>query len=371
MRIGVPREVKNHEYRVALTPAGAHHLTESGHEVLIETDAGAGSQIPDEDFVAAGARIVGTADEAWGAVEMVLKVKEPVAAEYHRLRDDLVLFTYLHLAADRPLTERLVQAGTTAIAYETVQLPDRSLPLLAPMSEIAGRLAPQVGAYHLMRNEGGRGVLLGGVPGVVNGKVVVLGGGVAGAHAATIAVGMRAEVTVLDLSLPVLRRLDIQFHGAVQTMASNAFNIAEVVREADLVIGSVLIPGAKAPKLVSNELVSQMKPGSVLVDIAVDQGGCFADSRPTTHDDPTFKVHESVFYCVANMPGAVPRTSTFALTNATLPYVSAVANHGWQGAIAVDHAIAAGLTTHAGAITNLAVAKAHGFEAVDPYSLVG
>jgi alanine dehydrogenase len=371
MRIGVPREVKNHEYRVALTPAGAHHLTESGHHVVIETGAGAGSLIPDDDFVAAGAQILGTADEVWGTADMVLKVKEPVSSEYHRLRKDLVLFTYLHLAADRPLTERLVEAGTTAIAYETVQLPDRSLPLLAPMSEIAGRLAPQVGAYHLMRNEGGRGVLLGGVPGVVNGKVVVLGGGVAGAHAATIAVGMRAEVTVLDLSLAVLRRLDLQFHGAVQTVASNAFNIAEAVREADLVIGSVLIPGAKAPKLVSNELVSQMKPGSVLVDIAVDQGGCFADSRPTTHDDPTFMVHESVFYCVANMPGAVPRTSTFALTNATLPYVSAVANHGWQGAISVDHAIAAGLTTHDGEITNLAVAKAHGFEPVDPYSLVG
>ena len=370
MRIGVPREVKNHEYRVALTPAGAHQLAEAGHEVMIETGAGSGSLIPDEDFVAAGARILDTADEVWGSADMVLKVKEPVAAEYHRLREDLVLFTYLHLAADRPLTDRLLAAGTTAIAYETVQLPDRSLPLLAPMSEIAGRLAPQVGAYHLMRNEGGRGVLLGGVPGVVNGKVTVLGGGVAGAHAASIALGMRAEVTVLDLSLPALRRLDDQFHGAVKTIASNAFNIAEAVRQSDLVIGSVLIPGAKAPKLVSNELVSDMKPGSVLVDIAVDQGGCFADSRPTTHDDPTFTVHQSVFYCVANMPGAVPRTSTFALTNATLPYVSAVAGLSWQRAISVDHAIAAGLTTHHGAITNLAVAKALGLEAVDPYSLV-
>jgi len=371
MRVGVPREVKNHEYRVALTPAGALELTKSGHDVVIEAGAGAGSLIPDEDFVAAGARILDTADQVWDFAELVLKVKEPVEAEYHRLREDLVLFTYLHLAADRQLTDRLLEAGTTSIAYETVQLPDRSLPLLAPMSEIAGRLAPQVGAYHLMRNQGGRGVLLGGVPGVVNGKVVVLGGGVAGAHAATIAVGMRADVTVLDMSLPVLRRLDLQFHGEVHTVASNSFTIAEAVREADLVIGSVLVPGAKAPKLVSNDLVSQMKPGSVLVDIAVDQGGCFADSRPTTHDDPTFKVHESVFYCVANMPGAVPRTSTFALTNATMPYVSAVADLGWQQAISLDHALAAGLTTHRGAITNLPVARAHGVDAVDPYSLLG
>jgi len=371
MRVGVPREVKNHEYRVALTPAGAHALTSAGHDVVIEAGAGAGSFIPDQDFIAAGARILDTADEVWDVAELVLKVKEPVASEYHRLRRDLVLFTYLHLAADRTLTDRLIDAGTTALAYETVQLPDRSLPLLAPMSEIAGRLAPQVGAYHLMRNEGGRGVLLGGVPGVTNGKVVILGGGVAGAHAATIAVGMRADVTILDLSLPTLRRLDAQFHGAVRTIASNAFTIAEEVTHADLVIGSVLVPGAKAPKLVSNELVSQMKPGSVLVDIAVDQGGCFADSRPTTHDEPTFQVHDSLFYCVANMPGAVPRTSTFALTNATLPYVSAVANLGWQQAISLDHALAAGLTTHHGEITNLAVAKAHGVDAVDPYSLVG
>ncbi len=371
MRVGVPREVKNHEYRVALTPAGAFALTSAGHDVVIESGAGAGSFIPDEDFVAAGARVLETADAVWDFAELLLKVKEPVASEYHLLNKDLVLFTYLHLAADRPLTDRLLEAGTTAIAYETVQLPDRSLPLLAPMSEIAGRLAPQVGAYQLMRNEGGRGVLLGGVPGVTNGKVVILGGGVAGAHAAAIAVGIRADVTVLDLSLPVLRRLDLQFNGAVRTIASNAFTIAEEVTQADLVIGSVLVPGAKAPKLVSNELVSQMKPGSVLVDIAVDQGGCFADSRPTTHDDPTFRVHDSLFYCVANMPGAVPRSSTFALTNATLPYVSAVATLGWQQAISLDHALAAGLTTHHGEITNLAVAKAYGLQAVDPYSLVG
>src|SRR6478735_4897122 len=364
MRVGVPSEVKNHEYRVALTPAGAHHLVSAGHQVTIQAGAGAGSRIPDEEYAAAGATIIDSADEVWGTADLVIKVKEPIEPEYHRLRDGLTLFTYLHLAADRPLTDRLLEAGTTAIAYETVQLPDRSLPLLAPMSEIAGRLAPQVGAYHLMRNEGGRGVLLGGVPGVVNGKVVVLGGGVAGAHAATIALGMRAEVTVLDLSLPTLRRLDLQFHGAVHTRASNAFNIAEEVRSADLVIGSVLIPGAKAPKLVSNELVSQMKPGSVLVDIAVDQGGCFADSHPTTHDQPTFTVHQSLFYCVANMPGAVPRTSTYALTNATLPYVSAVADLGWQRAIRADHALGLGLNTHDGHVTYAGVAEAHGMTSV-------
>ena len=370
MRIGVPAEVKNREYRVALTPAGAHHLVGGGHEVLVQSGAGEGSRISDEEFTAAGATIVPGAADAWSA-ELVVKVKEPVEYEYGHLRADQLLFTYLHLAADRPLTERLLAAGTTSVAYETVQLPDRSLPLLAPMSEIAGRMAPLVGAYHLMRNEGGRGVLLGGVPGVTNGKVVVLGGGVAGMHAATIAVGMRAEVTVIDLSLPTLRRLDTQFHGGVRTIASNAFNIAEAVQEADLVIGSVLIPGAKAPKLVTNELVAQMREGSVLVDIAVDQGGCFADSHPTTHDNPTFAVHGSVFYCVANMPGAVPRSSTFALTNATLPYVTALAASGWQTALRADAALAAGLTTSAGVLANAAVGAAHGVDAVPPADLLG
>ncbi|AZI57623.1 alanine dehydrogenase [Nakamurella antarctica] len=365
MRIGVPREIKNHEYRVAMTPAGAHHLVQAGHEVMVQTQAGAGSQITDDDFRSAGATIVDTADEVWHSAELLVKVKEPIASEYHQLREDLVLFTYLHLAADRPLTDRLMEAGTTAIAYETVQLPDRSLPLLAPMSEIAGRLAPQVGAYHLMRNEGGRGVLLGGVPGVDNAKVVVLGGGVAGMHSAAIALGMRADVTILDVSLPALRRLDNQFGGQVKTLASNAFTIAEAVKAADLVIGSVLIPGAKAPKLVTNELVAQMQPGSVLVDIAVDQGGCFEDTRPTTHDDPTFAVHNSVFYCVANMPGAVPRSSTYALTNATLPYVTALANHGWSKALQADGALALGLTTHAGHLTNEPVAQAHGLPCSD------
>ena len=369
MRIGVPAEVKNREYRVALTPAGAHHLVAAGHQVLVQAGAGEGSRISDEEFTAAGATIASSAEDAWAA-DMVVKVKEPIESEYAQLRSDQLLFTYLHLAADRPLTDRLLAAGTTSVAYETVQLPDRSLPLLAPMSEIAGRMAPLVGGYHLMRNEGGRGVLLGGVPGVTNGKVVVLGGGVAGMHAATIAVGMRAEVTVIDLSLPTLRRLDTQFHGGVRTIASNAYNIAEAVRDADLVIGSVLIPGAKAPKLVTNELVAQMRDGSVLVDIAVDQGGCFADSRPTTHDDPTFTVHGSVFYCVANMPGAVPRSSTFALTNATLPYITALASNGWQAALRADDALAAGLTTSGGALANGPVGAAHGIATVTPASLI-
>ncbi|RIJ77735.1 alanine dehydrogenase [Nakamurella silvestris] len=371
MRIGVPTEIKNHEYRVAMTPAGVHHLVERGHDVLIQQGAGTGSRITDEDFAAAGAKIVGTAEQVWTEAELLVKVKEPVSAEYGYLREDLTLFTYLHLAADRPLTDRLLASGTTSLAYETVQLPDRSLPLLAPMSEIAGRLAPQVGAYHLMRNEGGRGVLLGGVPGVSNAKVVVLGGGVAGMHSATIAVGMGAEVTVIDLSLPALRRLDVQFGGRVRTLTSNAYNIAEAVLEADLVIGSVLIPGAAAPKLVQNDLVARMREGSVLVDIAVDQGGCFADSRPTTHDEPTFTVHGSVFYCVANMPGAVPRTSTFALTNTTLPYVTAVADKGWRAAVGADAALAGGLTTYAGTLTNAPVAQAHGLESITPLQAIG
>ncbi|NNG36131.1 alanine dehydrogenase [Nakamurella aerolata] len=372
MRIGVPTEVKNHEYRVALTPAGAHQLVAAGHQVLVQSGAGAGSRITDEEYTEAGAEVVyaadadQAADRVWGESELVVKVKEPIASEYHRLRPDLTLFTYLHLAADRPLTEALLAAGTTSIAYETVQLPDRTLPLLAPMSEIAGRLAPQVGAYHLMRNEGGRGVLLGGVPGVVGAKVVVLGGGVSGMHAAEIALGMRADVTVLDLSIPVLRRLDSHFSGQVKTLASTAYSIADQVRQADLAIGAVLVPGAKAPKLVSNALVAEMLPGSVLVDIAVDQGGCFEDSHPTTHDNPTFRVHESVFYCVANMPGAVPRTSTFALTNATLPYVSAVARSGWRAALSADPALALGLHTHAGTLTNEPVGQAHQLPSTPP-----
>ncbi|GIG39497.1 alanine dehydrogenase [Cellulomonas phragmiteti] len=360
MQVGIPRETKNREYRVALTPAGVQHLVAAGHEVLVETDAGAGSAIDDDDYRAAGAVVVPTAADAWSA-ELVCKVKEPVAGEYGYLRDDLTLFTYLHLAADRAATDALLAAGTTAIAYETVQLPDGSLPLLAPMSEVAGRLATQVGAYHLMRNEGGRGVLLGGVPGVDGAKVVVLGGGVVGTHAAQIAVGMRADVTVLDLSVPRLRELDELFGGRVRTLASSTWAIERELLDADLVIGAVLLPGARAPRLVSNELVARMRPGSVLVDVAVDQGGCFEATRATTHDDPTFLVHGSVMYCVANMPGAVPVTSTRALTNVTLPYLAALAGRGWRAAAAADPALAGGVTTHAGRLLNAGVGEAHGY----------
>ncbi|WP_448060489.1 alanine dehydrogenase [Cellulomonas hominis] len=363
MRVGIPAEIKNHEYRVALTPAGAYQLVRAGHEVLVQAGAGAGSAISDAAYVAAGARVLATAAEVWAQAELVCKVKEPVAAEYGYLRDDLLLFTYLHLAADRLGTDALLAGGTTSIAYETVQLADGSLPLLAPMSEVAGRLAAQVGAYHLMKNEGGTGRLLGGVPGVDAAKVVVIGGGVAGQHAAEIAHGMRADVTVLDLSVPRLRELDVAFRGGVRTLASSSYALEREVVDADLVIGAVLVPGARTPRLVTDAMVATMRPGSVLVDIAVDQGGCFESTRPTTHDDPTFAVHGSVFYCVANMPGAVPVTSTHALTNATLPYLSALADRGWRGAVAADPALARGLTTHAGALTSAAVAEAHGYAA--------
>ncbi|GLZ29929.1 alanine dehydrogenase [Lentzea sp. NBRC 105346] len=360
MRISVPREIKNHEYRVALTPAGAHELTSRGHDVFVETGAGLGSAITDEEYLAAGAKILATADDVWNEGDLVLKVKEPIAEEYPRLRKGQTLFTYLHLAADKPLTEALLASGTTAIAYETVQLPNRSLPLLAPMSEVAGRLAPQVGAFSLMKPSGGRGVLPGGVPGVAPARVVVIGGGVAGLNAATIAVGMGADVQILDTNVDRLRQIDAQFQGRLRTLASNSFAIEQAVREADLVIGAVLVPGAAAPKLVSNDLVSQMKPGSVLVDIAIDQGGCFEDSRPTTHAEPTYEVHNSVFYCVANMPGAVPRTSTYALTNVTLPYAVALADKGWEQALKDDRSLALGLNAHEGLLTNGPVAEATG-----------
>ncbi|WP_159501278.1 alanine dehydrogenase [Microbacterium sp. 18062] len=356
MRIGVPAEVKNHEYRVAVTPAGVHELVKHGHTVTVQTGAGAGSAIPDADFVAAGA-LLGDAAAAWEN-ELVLKVKEPVAAEYGYLRDDLTLFTYLHLAADEPLVDALLAAGTTAIAYETVQLPDRSLPLLAPMSEVAGRLAVLAGGYHLLGSQGGRGVLLAGVPGVRPAKVTVIGGGIAGTNAIAQAVGLGADVTVLDLSLPRLRAIDDLYSGRVRTVASSAYEIDHAVLEADLVIGAVLIPGAKAPKLVSHELVLRMKPGSVLVDIAIDQGGCFEDSRPTTHDAPTYRVGDAILYCVANMPGAAAGTSTPALTNATLPYALALADKGWERAVADDAALAKGLSTVAGRIAGPGVAAA-------------
>jgi alanine dehydrogenase len=364
VKVGVPKEVKNHEYRVAITPIGVHELVAHGHEVYIQQDAGVGSSIGDDEFVAAGARILPTADDVWGTADLVLKVKEPIEEEYHRMREGQTLFTYLHLAADKRLTEELLARKVTAIAYETVQLPSGGLPLLYPMSEVAGCLAPQVGAYSLLKAEGGRGVLLGGVGGVANAKVVVIGAGVAGQNAANIALGMGADVTLLDTDLDKLRMSFWRYNNRVHGLASSQLAIQQQVREADLVIGAVLIPGAKAPKLVSNQLVSEMKPGSVLVDIAVDQGGCFEDTRPTTHDDPTYQVHDSIFYCVANMPGAVPNTSTYALTNATMPYAVAVTNKGWQQACRDDRSLALGLNTHAGRLTNAAVGEAVGIEAV-------
>lgn len=360
MKIGVPREIKNHEYRVAITPAGVHELTRHDHEVFVERGAGLGSAIPDDDYTAAGAKILDSADEVWAEGDLVLKVKEPIAPEFHRMREGQVLFTYLHLAASRECTDALLSAGVTAIAYETVQLPDRSLPLLAPMSEVAGRLAPQVGAYHLMASNGGRGVLPGGVPGVAPAKVVVIGGGVSGLNAAQIAVGMGADVTILDVDVDRLRHIDAIYQGRVRTLVSNALAVEQQARAADLVIGAVLIPGAKAPKLISGELVAAMKTGSVLVDIAIDQGGCFADSRPTTHADPAYRVHGSTFYCVANMPGSVPNTSTYALTGVTLPYAVAIAERGWRGALRADAALARGLNTHAGEIVYDHVGEAHG-----------
>ncbi|TQJ87106.1 L-alanine dehydrogenase [Streptomyces sp. SLBN-31] len=371
VKVGIPREVKNNEFRVAITPSGVHELVRHGHQVVIEQGAGAGSSIPDEEYVAAGAQILGTADEVWAAADLLLKVKEPIAEEYHRLRKDQTLFTYLHLAASKECTDALIESGTTAIAYETVELPSRALPLLAPMSEVAGRLAPQVGAYHLMRSVGGRGVLPGGVPGTQPARAVVIGGGVSGWNATQIAVGMGFHVTLLDRDINKLREADKVFGTKVRAIMSNSLELEKAVLDADLVIGAVLIPGAKAPKLVTNELVARMKPGSVLVDIAIDQGGCFEDSHPTTHAEPTFQVHDSVFYCVANMPGAVPNTSTYALTNATLPYIVELANRGWVEALRRDPALAKGLNTHDGKVVYREVAEAHGLEHVELESLLG
>jgi alanine dehydrogenase len=370
MHIGIPTETKNNEFRVAITPSGVAELTRRGHEVLIQTGAGDGSALTDSDFKAAGAELVATADDVWADADVVLKVKEPTPIEYSRMRRGQTLFTYLHLAASRSCTEALLASGTTSIAYETVQTADGALPLLAPMSEVAGRLSAQVGAYHLMRTHGGRGVLMGGVPGVEPANVVVIGGGTAGYHAARIAAGMGAAVTILDVNLNTLRELDTVLGGRVQTRYSTALEIEEAVKKADLVIGAVLVPGAKAPTLVPNSLVARMKPGAVLVDIAIDQGGCFEDSRPTTHDDPTFAVHDTVFYCVANMPGAVPRTSTYALTNATMPYVLKLADKGWQAACNADAALAKGLSTHEGALLSEQVAVDLDMPFTDPATVL-
>ena len=371
MRVGIPTEIKNNEYRVAITPAGVAELIRRGHEVLIQAGAGDGSAISDADFKAAGAQLINTADEVWAEADLLLKVKEPIEAEYvaacARARRSSPTCTSRRR---KPCTDALLASGTTSIAYETVQTADGALPLLAPMSEVAGRLSAQVGAYHLMRTQGGRGVLMGGVPGVAPAKVVVIGGGMAGDNAAAVARGMGAHVTVFDLNVNTLRKIDAEYGGAIETRYSSTLDLEDAVKQADLVIGAVLVPGAKAPKLVTNSTVAHMKSGAVLVDIAIDQGGCFEDSRPTTHDDPTFAVHDTVFYCVANMPGAVPRTSTYALTNATMPYVLKLADKGWQAACQADPALAKGLSTHDGALLSEQVAADLDLPFTDPASVL-
>jgi alanine dehydrogenase len=370
MRVGIPTETKNNEFRVAITPAGVAELTRRGHEVLIQSGAGEGSAISDAEFKAAGAQLTGTAEQVWADTDLLLKVKEPIPAEYGLLRRGQVLFTYLHLAASRACTDALLASGATSIAYETVQTADGALPLLAPMSEVAGRLSAQVGAYHLMRTLGGRGVLMGGVPGVKPADVVVVGAGTAGYNAARVAGGMGASVMVFDVNIAKLRLLDAEFGGHMGTRYSSAYELEGAVRRADLVIGAVLVPGAKAPKLIPNSLVAQMKSGAVLVDISIDQGGCFEDSRPTTHDQPTFTVHDTLFYCVANMPSAVPKTSTVALTNATMPYAVKLAEHGWQAACRSDPVLAKGLSTHNGALLCERVATDLGLPYTDRASVL-
>jgi alanine dehydrogenase len=356
--IGIPKEIKNNEFRVSATASGVHAYIAAGHQVLVEKNAGVGSGISDADYIQVGAKIIDAADELWQKAELIQKVKEPIEIEYKRMRKGQILYTYLHLAANKACTQAIMDSGITAIAYETVEV-DGQLPLLAPMSEVAGRMSIQVGAAALEASKGGAGVLLGGVPGVRPGKVVVIGGGVVGVAAATIAHGMRADVTVMDLDLKRLGQIDQIFAGNVKTLASSSYEIEKEVIGADLVIGAVLVHGAKAPKLVSNALVKKMKPGAVLVDVAIDQGGCFEDSKPTTHQVPTYKVHDVIFYCVANMPGAVPATSTYALANATIGYGLSLANKGWQRAIADDAGLALGLNVHEGKIVYAAVAKAH------------
>jgi alanine dehydrogenase len=360
MIVGVPKEIKSQESRVAITPEGVSEFIRAGHSVIVESGAGLGSSISDENFLSQGGWIRETAGEIWAESDLILKVKEPIAAEYPLMRKGQILFTYLHLAASKACTDALIASGITAIAYETVEV-NGQLPLLAPMSEVAGRMATQVGASVLQKPNGGRGVLLAGVPGVAPGKVVVIGGGVAGLSAAVIALGMGADVTVIDRSIARLQYIDALYSGRIKTLAASYHAIAREIGQADLVVGAVLVHGAKAPKLVSNDQVKKMKPGSVLVDIAIDQGGCFEDSHATTHAEPTFPIHNSIFYCVANMPGAVPVTSTYALTNATLPYALAIANVGWRQALRGDKGLALGLNVHEGGIYYEAVAKAHNY----------
>jgi alanine dehydrogenase len=351
VKVGIPRELKDNEYRVAITPAGVHELVRSGQSVVIEKDAGIGSSITDDEFVAAGAEILPNADDVWATADLVLKVKEPIKEEYHRMRRDQVLFTYLHLAASPDCTQAILDSGISAVAYETVQLPDGSLPLLAPMSEVAGRMAPQAGAHFLERAYGGRGVLMGGAPGVYPAKVVVLGAGISGSNAAWIAQGMEAEVYLLDKNVAKLREVDRIHKGRIQTVASNAYEVERAVLDADLVIGAVLVPGAKAPMLVTDDMIRSMKKGAVLVDISVDQGGCFATTHPTTHSDPVYEVHGVIHYCVANMPGAVPHTSTYALTNVTMPFAVELATNGLRAACLADPALALGVNAIGGQLT--------------------
>jgi alanine dehydrogenase len=362
MKVGIPREVKNNEYRVAITPSGVHELVVHGHEVYVEKEAGVGSSILDDDYVAAGATILDTADDVWGTGDLVLKVKEPIEPEYSRLREGLVLFTYLHIAADAPLTGALAESGIAAVAYETVETDDHRLPLLAPMSEIAGRLAPQAAAHFLEKPLGGRGVLLAGTPGVQPGHVVVLGGGIVGYNAAIIALGLGARVTLLERSIDRMRHLDEILSGRVSLLMSSSLEIEQTIAHADVVIGAVLIPGARAPKLISRGMLSDMQPGAVIVDVAIDQGGCIETARPTTHSDPVYEVDGIIHYCVANMPGGVPVTSTKSLTNATLPYVEAIADHGLAEAVARDPSLGRGVNVLHGTITHEAVAEAHGLD---------
>jgi alanine dehydrogenase len=360
MIIGVPSEIKDKEYRVSMTPGGIHQLVNHGHTVLVEKAAGEGSRFSDKDFVEAGARIVASAEEVWSQANMVVKVKEPLPSEYKYLRSDLLLFTYLHLAADEPLTRALLDSGVTGVAYETVELANGTLPLLTPMSEVAGRMSIQVGAHYLERHAGGRGKLLGGIPGVRPANVIIIGGGVVGTNAAQMALGLGARVTLMDINLERLRMLSEILHGNFETIAANPYSVGRAVRYADLLVGAVLVKGAKAPQLVTRKMVGEMKEGSVIIDVAVDQGGCVETTQPTSHSEPTYYVEGVLHYCVPNMPGAVPRTSTLGLSNATLPYIIKLAGKGFKEAVAIDKALALGVNTYQGNITYKAVAEAFG-----------